>query len=221
MKFSKVFLGIVLLFALFAPMAAEAGNGGYTTGHGDYYWWYRNNHDLNFDTSTSTTQGYAKNPDEVYATQLKQAQTGMPTAVVYPTVAGSGYVQPMPQAQPYYQQQRTVPVNYQQPGMVPTNYVQQGYTQQGYVQQPSYPQAQAQAMGSPVFADPYHAQMEAKARELNLRRTDLAINNVERQEKANDKAAIRDTNYTVRDTFRTVNSAVGTASTIRGFFRGF
>ncbi len=204
MNLTKLTCVWILLTLFAATGIANAGNGGYNTGDSCYW---RNNHDLNFDTS-APTEGYAKNPDQIYATQLKQAQTGLSVPVIYPTVTNVAYVQPT--AQPYYQVSNNV---------VPVNFAQQGYTQQYQQQVPYY--AYPQSAGVPVYADAYHAQMEAKARELNLKRTDLAINNVDRQEKANDRAETRDKNYTVRDTFHTVNSGVSTVSNIRNFVRGW
>ncbi len=193
MKFTKLMCVCAMLLALFSVNAAQAGNGGYDTGYG--YW--GGNYALNYDTS-APTKGYAKNPDEVYNTQIKQAVTG---------IQGPAQYASMPQAYSVPQQQSTR-------NIVPVN------SQQGYAQQQAYYQ-QPQHYGAPLYADPYHAQMEAKARELNLKQTDLALKNVDRQDRANDRAERRDKNYSIRDAFGTVNSGVSTVTGITNFIRSW
>ena len=87
-----------------------------------------------------------------------------------------------------------------------------GASVEGYAQAP---QSQAD------YDDPYHQQMESKARKLNLMKMDNAINNVERQDRADGRRETRDKMYTGREGLRTVDTTTNSVRNIHSLIRSF
>ena len=71
------------------------------------------------------------------------------------------------------------------------------------------------------FEDPYHAQMEAKTRELNLKKMDSAIKNVDREDRADGRRETRDRMYTGREGLGTVDKTSDTVRNVHQLIRSF
>jgi|GEM_PF-5859228 len=75
--------------------------------------------------------------------------------------------------------------------------------------------------GKADYYDPYHAEMEHKARQLNMKKMDRALKNEDRQDRADGRAEARDRMYTGRDGLSTVDKTTGTIHNVHSLIRSF
>jgi len=75
--------------------------------------------------------------------------------------------------------------------------------------------------GSQDFNDPYHAEMEAKARQLNMKKMDRALKNEDREDRADGRRETRDKMYTGREGMGTVDKAADTVRNVNSLIRSF
>ena len=75
--------------------------------------------------------------------------------------------------------------------------------------------------GQGDYYDPYHAEMEHKARQLNLKKMDRALKNEDREDRADGRRETRDKMYTGRDGLETVDKTTNTIHNVHSLIRSF
>ena len=75
--------------------------------------------------------------------------------------------------------------------------------------------------GRADYNDPYHAEMEAKARELNLKKMDRALKNEDRMDRADGRREARDRMYTGREGLGTLDKTTNTIHNVHSLIRSF
>ena len=94
---------------------------------------------------------------------------------------------------------------------VDNNYKNQAPVQ-GYARAPQ---------GPDDYYDPYHAEMEAKTRQLNLKKMDRALKNEDREDRADGRREARDRMYTGREGLGTVDKTADTVRNVNSLIRSF
>ncbi len=75
--------------------------------------------------------------------------------------------------------------------------------------------------GQADYYDPYHAEMEAKARQLNMKKMDRALKNEDREDRADGRREARDRMYTGREGLGTVDKTTNTIHNVHSLIRSF
>ena len=71
------------------------------------------------------------------------------------------------------------------------------------------------------YYDPYHAEMEAKARQLNMKKMDRALKNEDREDRADGRRETRDKMYTGREGLGTIDKTTNTIHNVHSLIRSF